>query len=91
MKFTKTASTSAYCVGGLPIESHAPLLHAAVMLTAKRSVGITSEVNLRLPLHAGKIACMQGSTLVFETQGRHHKKCETGVSVAPNNILCPKN
>ena len=43
------------------------------MLATKRSAGVTPEVNLRNPLHAGG----------FGTQGRGHQQPKTGVSVTP--------
>ena len=52
------------------------------MLATKRSAGVTLEVNLRNPLHADKKTCKQGIHPDFETQGRHHQKSRTGVSVA---------
>ena len=39
------------------------------MLSAQGSAGVAPEVNLRIPLHAGK-----GSHPGFKTQGRHHQK-----------------
>ena len=44
----------------------------------KKSAGVAPEVNLGIPLHAGK-EIHSG----FETQMRRHKKSKTGVSVDP--------
>ena len=44
------------------------------MLADKRSAGVTPEVNLRNPLYPGEIH------IGFETRGRRHLKCRTGVS-----------
>ena len=45
----------------------------AAMLATNRSAGVTSEVNLRIPLHiANKSSEVINSG--FETQGRHHQK-----------------
>ena len=58
------------------------------MLFAKRSSGVTPEVNLRKcvtympPSSANKAA-----HLGFETQSRHHQKSKTGVSVTPQKGL----
>ena len=57
------------------------------MLAVKRSVGVTPEVNLRNPLHAGEETCKRGIHSGFETQGRRHQKSKTGVSVAPQKGL----
>ena len=38
----------------------------------KRSVGVTPEVNLRIPLHTGDEAFKQEDPLALETQARHH-------------------
>ena len=57
------------------------------MLATKRSAGVTPEVNLRNPLHAGEKTHKQGIHPGFETQGRHHQKFKTGVSVAPQKEL----
>ena len=57
---------------------------SAGMLAAKRSAGVTPEVNLR-----ECVACMpppsanKDAHSGFETQRRHHQKSKTGVSVAP--------
>ena len=61
----------------------------AAMLAAKRSAGVTPEVNLRelvtrTPLPSVNKAAHSG----FETQSRHHKKSKTGVSVAQQKDLC---
>ena len=53
------------------------------MLAAKRSAGVTPEVNLRIPLHAGDGAYMHGDPPWLETQGRRHQKSKTGITVAP--------
>ena len=59
---------------------------SAAMLAAKRSAGVTPEVNLRehvtYPPSVNKAACSG-----FETQRRPHQKSKTGVSVAPHKEL----
>ena len=50
------------------------------MLTSIQSAGVTPEVNLRIT-QARKYA--KGIHSGFETQGRHHQKSKTEVSVAP--------
>ena len=57
------------------------------MLDIQRSVGVTSEVNMRSPLHAGEQVLKSTIHPGFETQGRHHQKSKTGVSLAPQNGL----
>ena len=57
------------------------------MLAVKRSAGVAPEVNLRNLLCAGKIARKPGIHPGFGTQGRHHQKSKTGVSVAPQKGL----
>ena len=61
---------------------------SAAMLAAKRSAGITPEVNLiecvtPTPLPSANKAAHSG----FETQIRCHKKSKIGVSVAPQKGL----
>ena len=56
---------------------------SAAMLTSIQSAGVAPEVNLRNSLHVGNKAHKQGIHPGFETQGRHHQKSKTGVSVAP--------
>ena len=61
---------------------------SATMLAAKRSAGVTLELNLR-----EHISCMpppspnKAAHSGFETQRRHHQKSKTGVSVAPQKGL----
>ena len=58
----------------------------------KRSAGVVPEVNLRHLLCAGEEAHMQGIHPGFETQGRHHQKSITRVSVAPQKgLMSSKN
>ena len=59
----------------------------AAMLGAKRLAGVTPEVTLRNPLHAGKEACEQGIYPGFETQGTWHQKSKIGVLVDPESGL----
>ena len=59
----------------------------AAVLFAKRSAGVTPEVNLKNPLHPGKEACEQGIYPGFETQGTWHQKSKTGVLVDPQTGL----
>ena len=64
---------------------------SAAMLAAKRSAGVTPEVNLKILFtQAMKHAC-EGSHPGFETQGRHHQKSKTGISVAPQKGLMSSN
>ena len=51
------------------------------MLAAKRSIGVTLEVNLLL--QATKHTS-EGIRPDFETQGTHHQKSKTGESVEKN-------
>ena len=57
------------------------------MLAAKRSAGVTPEMNLRNPSHAGDEAYNSGIHPGFETQGRCHQKSKTGISVASQKVL----
>ena len=57
------------------------------MLTSIQLAGVTPEVNLRNSLYAGDKAHKQRIHPDFETQGRHHQKSKTGVSVAPQKGL----
>ena len=72
---------SAYCAGGLPIESWHPTSPTC------RSAGVAPEVNLTHPLWAAEEACKQEIHTGFETQGIPHQKSKTGVSVAPQKEL----
>ena len=65
---------------------------SAAMLVAKRSAGVTPEVNLKehklhLPLPSANKAAHSGS----ETQRRHHQESKTGVSVTPQKGLMFSN
>ena len=56
-----------------------------------QSAGVTPEVNLRNLLCAVKEARKLGIHPGFETQGRHHQKSKTGVSVASQKgLMSPK-
>ena len=57
------------------------------MLDIQRSAGVTPEVNMRSPLHAGEQVLKSMIHPGFETQGRHHQKSKTGVSLAPQSGL----
>ena len=57
------------------------------MLAGKKPAANAPEVNLRNPLHIGKKYIGKGSTLALKTQGRHHQKSKTGLSVAPEKGL----
>ena len=63
----------------------------AAMLDAKRSAGVTPEVNLR-----EHIQCMPPPSVnkaahsAFETQRRHHKKSEQGHLWPHKQDLCPQ-
>ena len=72
----------------MPGHRYVEEIGSAVMLAAKRSAGVTPEVNLRehvtfLPLPSTNKAAHSG----FETQRRHNQKSKTGVSVAPQKGL----
>ena len=61
------------------------------MLAIYTGRGVAPEVNLgehisRTPLQSSKKA---EPTLGFETQRRRHQKSKTGVSVAPEMVMCP--
>ena len=68
----------------MPARRYLEEIGSAAMLAAKRSAGVTPEVNLR-----EHITCIPPTTANntahsgFETQRRHHK----GVSVAPQKGL----
>ena len=53
------------------------------MLAAKRSAGVTTEVNLRILLCTGDKACKQGIHPGFETHGRRHQKSKNRVISGP--------
>ena len=64
--------------------------HPATMLAIYTSRGVAPEVNLRehisdMPPQSLNKAAYSG----FKTQRKHHKKSETGVSVAPKMDMCP--
>ena len=59
------------------------------MLTIKRSAGVTPEVNLRNPLHAGDKAGKLGIHHSFQTRGRRYQKSKAGVLVATQKELMP--
>ena len=55
------------------------------MLAVKSSAGVTTEVNVRILLHAGDDS-------VFETRDNHHQEFKIGLSVAPQKrLLSSKN
>ena len=56
---------------------------SAAMMAAKKSAGVTPDMNLRNTLHTGNKACKQGIHPGFETHDGRHQKSKTGVSVAP--------
>ena len=60
---------------------------SAAMVASVQSAGVAPEVNLRIT--TGKKLCKskKGMNPGFETQGRHHQKSKTGVSVAPRKGL----
>ena len=61
---------------------------SAAMLVAKRSVGVTIQVNLGNPLQVMK----QGIHPGFEAHGRRHQKSKTGVLVSPHKgLMSSKN
>ena len=59
----------------------------ATMLATKRAAGVTPELNLRNPLHAGDKSCKQGIHPGIETQGKYHQKSETGGPTKRTNVL----
>ena len=57
------------------------LLPLATVLAAKRSAGVATEVNLRNPLHAGKIKKTWKQVILnngFETDRCYHKGYQQG-------------
>ena len=60
------------------------------MLAAKRSAGVTQEMNLRNPLCEGDEAISEGVPPGFEIQGRCHQKSKTEISVAPPKLIFKK-
>ena len=57
---------------------------SATMLAAKRSAGVTPEVNLREHVtHASVPSVNKAGHSGLETQRRHCQKSKIGVSVAP--------
>ena len=56
---------------------------SAAMLAAKRSAGVTSDVNLRIPLCTGNEVGKQG-----QTQGRHHQKSKIGYQWLHKKYWC---
>ena len=60
------------------------MIGLAAILAAKRSAGVTAEVNLKeCVIHTPLLSMNKAAHSGFETQRRHHKKSKTGVSVAP--------
>ena len=57
------------------------------MLAIKRSAGVTPELNVRNPVHAGNEACKWLVNPGFEAQGGHCQKSKTRVSVTPQEGL----
>ena len=51
----------------------------AAMLAVKRLTSVTSEVNLRNPLHSSEEADTRGIYSGFEIQSRRHQKSKTGL------------
>ena len=92
-----------YCDGGVFINlkrKNEPMPHryveetsgSAAMLAAKRSAGVTIDVNFRervtcMPPPSANKAAHSG----FETQRRCHQKSKTGVSVATQKGLMSSN
>ena len=59
---------------------------------AKRSVGVTPEVNLRNPLHVGDEESRRGIYPCLWEQGQTSTKAKTGTSVGlQKKLLSPKN
>ena len=92
--FFARCAPSRYCaVHSIPILS--PInacmqVHGSKRLSCYADCQETSrcpEANLNNPLDAGDKAHKQRSHPGFETQGRHHQKSKTGVSVAPQKKL----
>ena len=52
------------------------------MLATKRSEGVAPEVNLRNLFYVGDEECKVRDPRWLETQGRHHQKSKTELSVA---------
>ena len=60
----------------------------AAMMAAKRSVGVTLELNLReCVTHTHLPSANKAAHSEFETHRRCHQKSKTGVSVAPQKGL----
>ena len=55
------------------------------MLAAKRSSGVTPEMNLRNPFYEGEKSDKPGIHPGFETQDRHHQTSKTEISVVQQN------
>ena len=49
----------------------------------QRSAGVTPQVNLRNPLHAGAEVCKQGIDPGFETQGKCQERSKNRVTSGP--------
>ena len=58
----------------------------AAILVAKRSAGVTPELNLRNLLNTGDEAFKEINPGI-KTQGRRHQRSKTGLSVAPSKGL----
>ena len=55
---------------------------SAAMVAIKSSAGVTTELNLRNPLHTN-----EGPTLVLKTQGRRHQKSQIGTPISVSDVL----
>ena len=60
------------------------------VLGVKISAGVSPEVNLWNPLHAGDKACNRGIHHFFQNQDVHHHKSKTGASVGLQKIDVPQ-
>ena len=56
---------------------------STTMLTIKRPVGVTPEVNLRIMQATKHKTCKQGIQMTLKSEGRLHQKSKTGIKVGP--------
>ena len=73
------------------VQVYVDLKGSAAMVVNKNYAGVTSEENLRNPLHVGNKVPKQGIHPDFKTGGRCQQRSKTGVSVAPQKMLMSSN
>ena len=72
----------------MPAHMYLEQNHSAAVLAAKKSAGVTPEVNLRKHVTSMLLISMnKAAHYGFETQRICHQKSETGISVAPQKGL----